>query len=59
MQKYVNSESVFSTLHIEIKHKFSKEFPSYKINGTKMPFFFFRELQLITDLLLICDSYLS
>ena len=29
------------------------------MNGTKMPFLFFRERQLITVLLLICDSYMS
>ena len=33
-----------------------KKFLSDKINGTKI---FFRELQLITALLLICDSYMS
>ena len=36
-----------------------KAFPLDKINGTKMPSFFFRELQFITVLLLICDSYMN
>ena len=36
-----------------------KNFPSDKVNGTKNVLFFFRELQLITVLLLICDSYMS
>ena len=36
-----------------------KKFPSDKINGTKMPCFFFLEIQLITVLHLICDSYMS
>ena len=49
MLKCVYSESVFNALYFEI---------SDKINGTKMPSFFFRELQLITVLLLICDSYM-
>ena len=30
-----------------------------KINGTKIPNFFFRKFQLIKVLLLICDSYMS
>ena len=37
-----------------------KKIPPEKINSTKKCFlFFFRELQLITVLLLICDSYMS
>ena len=36
-----------------------KKFPSDKMNGTEMSFLFFRERQLITVLLLICDSYMS
>ena len=37
-----------------------KKFPSIKIIGTKNSLFFvFRKLQLITVLLLICDSYVS
>ena len=37
-----------------------KKFPLDKINGTKNAlFFFFRELQLITVLFLICDSYMK
>ena len=34
-----------------------KKIPSDKINCTKNALFFFRELQIITVLLLICDSY--
>ena len=36
-----------------------KKIPSEKINGTKNALFFFRELQLITVLLLICDYYMT
>ena len=38
-----------------------KKFPSGKISGRKkaVPSFYFCELQLITDLLLTCDSYMS
>ena len=36
-----------------------KKFPSDKINSTKTTLFFFCELQLITVLLLICNSYMS
>ena len=36
-----------------------KKFPSDKVNGTKNALFFIREHQLITVLLLICDSYMS
>ena len=39
--KYVYSESVFNTLHIEKKDKCWKNFPSDKINGTKNALFFF------------------
>ena len=35
-----------------------KKFPSDKRKVTKMPSFLFRELQLITILLLICDFYM-
>ena len=59
MRKYVYSKSAFNTLYVEIKHKSEKKFPSDKTNGTKNTLFFFRELQLITVLLLICDSYMS
>ena len=48
------TRSVFNTLYIEIKHKCYK-FPSVQ----KMHSFFFRKLQLITVLLLTCDSYMS
>ena len=40
------------------KTQMLKIFPSDKINGTKNALFFFREHQLITVLLLICDSYM-
>ena len=46
------------TIHWD-KAQMLKKFPSDKINGTKMPSFFFRELQLITVLLLICNFYMS
>ena len=36
-----------------------KKFPSDKINGTKNTLFFICELQLITVLRLISDSYMS
>ena len=36
-----------------------KKFPSDKISGTKNAPFSGGELQLITGLLLICDSYMS
>ena len=36
-----------------------KKFPSIKINSTKNPLIFFRELQVITVLLLVSDSYMS
>ena len=41
------------------KRKMFKKVPSDKINRTKNVSFFFRELQLITILLLICASYMS
>ena len=56
MQKYVYSESLFNTLYNEIKHIC---FLETKLRVQKMSyssFFFFRELQLITGLLLIWDS---
>ena len=59
MEKYVYSESTSNTLYIEIKHKYYKRFPLDKISDTKMPSFFFCELQLITVFLLICKSYMS
>ena len=45
------------TIHWD-KIRTLKKFPSDKISGTKKPSFFFRELQLITALLLTCDSYM-
>ena len=50
---YIHSESLFSRLHIEIKHKCLKK-PSDKINVTnvqKLHFLFVREPPLITVLL--------
>ena len=58
MEKYVFFKRVFNTLNIEITQML-KKFPLDKINGTKMSSFLFRELQLTTVLLLVCDSYLS
>ena len=41
------------------KAKMLKKYPWDKINVKKIPFLFFRKLQLIIVLLLICDSYMS
>ena len=41
------------------KTQILKKFSSETINGTKKPSFFFRGRQLITVVLLICDSYIS
>ena len=46
------------TIHWD-KSQTLKNFPSDKINGTKLPSFFLCKLRLITVLLLICDSYMS
>ena len=46
------------TIHWD-KTQILKKFPSDKIKGTKMPSSFFCEFQLITVLLLICNSYMS
>ena len=46
------------TIHWD-KTQMLKTFPSEKINGTQTAFFFFYELQLITVLFLICNSYMS
>ena len=55
-----NSESVFNTLYIEIKHKCLKKFSSGKNKRyKKCPFISFANLKLITVLLLICDSQMS
>ena len=48
----------YYTIHGDKSHML-KKFPSNKIKCTKNVFFFFRELQLITVLLLTCDSYMS
>ena len=56
MLKYVYSESLFNTLDIEIKYK---HFLWTKQMLQKMHSFFFRELQLITVLLLIRNSFTS
>ena len=53
MEKYVYSESLFNTLCTEIKQIL--KFPLVQ----NMPWFFFRELQLITVSLLIHDFYMS
>ena len=59
MQKYIYSESVFNILYIEIKQKSWKiSFGQNKLYK-KMPSVFFRELKLITVLLLIWDFYMS
>ena len=58
LQKYLYSGSVFSTLYIEIKHKFWNIFLWTKYTVQKLPSFFFCELQRITVLLLIWDSYM-
>ena len=46
------------TIHWD-KTQILKKSPSDKIKGTKMPSSFFCEFQLITVLLLICNSYMS
>ena len=46
------------TIHWDKTQMFKKS-PSDKLNDTKMPLFFFRELQLITVSLLICNFYMS
>ena len=46
------------TIHWD-KTKMLKKFPLDKIFGKRNALFCFRELQLITVLLLICDSYMS
>ena len=58
-KKYVYSESILNTLYVEIKTQMLKRFPSDNINSTKKALFFFHELQLITVLLLTCDSYMN
>ena len=58
IKKYAFSESVFNTLYIEIKHKFEK-ISLGQNKRYKNALFFFREVHLITDLLLTCDSYMS
>ena len=46
------------TVHWD-KIQIFKKLSSDKITAQKMPSFFFRKLQVITVLLLICDSYMS
>ena len=46
------------TIHWD-KTQILKKNPLDKINCTKKPYLFFREVQLITVLLLICDSYMT
>ena len=57
IDRYIDiySESLFIALYIEIKHKSSKKFFRKKRNVAKMHSFF-RELKLVTDLLLIRSS---
>ena len=50
-------ESVFNTLYIK-KMQILRKFLRIKKTVQKMPSFFFRELQLIAVLLLICNSYI-
>ena len=56
MVKYIYSESLLKKLYIKIKHKCQKNFFSQKKALQKIHSFFFRELQLITVLLLIHNS---
>ena len=49
----------YSINYILRKNTILKAFPLDKINGTKNAFFFFREHQLVTVLLLICVFYMS
>ena len=56
MYKYVYSESVIKSVD---KIRMLKKFPSDKILVQNMPSLFCHELQLITVLFLICDSYMS
>ena len=56
MSKYVYSESVIKSVD---KIRMLKKFPSDKILVQNMPSLFCHELQLITVLFLICDSYMS
>ena len=55
----VHFENFANSLYIEMKYKRSKNFLRTKSTLEKMHPFFFWELQLITVLYLICDSYTS
>ena len=60
MLKYVHFESVFDTLNTcQCIHWDKTQMLKKKYLRTKKVPFFFREYQLITVLLLICDSYMS
>ena len=63
MKKCVFSGGIINILYIAIKHECQKIFlrtkKKKKKTLQKMPSFFFRKLQLITVILLICDSYIS
>ena len=59
LYKSIYSESLFNALYIDVKPKCEKNFLQAKQTVQKMPSFFFRELQLITVLILIRDSYIS
>ena len=54
-----NSESLFDISYTEIKHKWRKKFPLDKIDVTKNVLFLLYQLQHITFLLLVFDSYTS
>ena len=59
METYIYSDSLFNTLYSEIKHKFWKKISFGQNKRHNKAFFFPSELQLITVLLLICNSYTS
>ena len=59
METYIYSDSLFNTLYSEIKHKFLKKISFGQNKRHDKAFFFLSELQLITILLLICNSYTS
>ena len=59
MPKYIYSESLFNTIYIEINTNVKKNFLRTKQTLQIMHSFFFPELELITVLLLICNSYTS
>ena len=58
-EKYIYSEGLFITLYTGPKHKFSKKSFGQNKRYKKMRSFLFRELQLVTVLLLTHNSYTS